>query len=110
MRAILEHEAEIDPTLDADGVVQTGLGPVKDTKRYTGTRVQWSGTFAGGWDVSLEGTVDGSNYVVIVANVVAAAITEVPAFWRHMRLNVHTVGDAGEMTATLGGWTVGDHE
>jgi len=63
----------------------------------------------GAWDVDLEGTVDGANYVVIQANVVAGAtLVEADKFWRSLRVKVNVVGAAEDFSAVLGGWTVGD--
>jgi hypothetical protein len=109
MRGLLENSMSFDIPLSA-GVPTTGNGERKRTEHITSKRVQFAGAFTGGWSVQLQGTVNGINYVNIGAAVVAAGIVEVPEFWRFMRLAVGVAGTAGAMTASLGGYTVGDHE
>lgn len=82
-----------------------GAGPAKPTHHFKDKRVQFAGTFAGGWDVTLQGTVDGENWVPIQANVVAAAIVEVPDWWRELRLLTNAVGN---LTAVGSPWGVAD--
>lgn len=122
-RGILAHDQPFgvnrNSTLISDpgyGTPIPGAGPEKPTDRFTEKRVQFAGSFGGGWDVDLEGTVDGDNWVTIQANVTAAAIIEVAQYWRYMRLNTNVVGDLvstgspygvadqPDFTASLGGY------
>ena len=108
MRGLLSGSMSFDVPLSG-GVPTTGNGAPKRTDNITNKRVQFAGTFVG-WSVTLQGTVDGTNYINIGGAVVAAAIAEVPEYWRFMRLSVTTAGAASAMTSALGGYTVGDHE
>lgn len=50
------------------------------------------------------------NFPAAVAGAGDSAITEVNKFWRFMRVNATAVGAAGDFSAHIGGFTVGDHE
>jgi hypothetical protein len=108
MRELLKNSMKFEVPLSG-GAPTTGNGPAKRTSHITSKRVQFSGTFVG-WSVTLQGTVDGTNFVNIGSAVTSATIVEVPEFWRAMRLVVGTAGAANLMQAALGGYTVGDHE
>lgn len=110
MRGLLTNAMRFDFSRNPAGDIIVGNGPPHKTEHVTGKRVQFSGTFAGGWSVQLQGTVDGTNYVNIGSAITAAGIVEVPEFWRFLRVNVGVVGTADLMHANLGGYTVGDHE
>lgn len=104
-RPILETEAQIDYLRDGDGAPATGNGPSKDTARFTDKRIQYN--LAGAWDVTIEGTVDGTNWVTIQANIVAGTgIIEVAPFWRYMRAVSNVVGTDVQYSVHLGGLDV----
>lgn len=109
-RPILEHEARFDYPQDGDGpITGTTVASTKSVGHVTNKHVQVN--LAGAWDVALEGTVDGSNYVTIQSGITSGNTMIVIAPWyRKMRFNVTTVGDTAQFSAVLGGLTVGDWE
>jgi hypothetical protein len=79
----------------------------RNVAKFVDKRVQFQ--LAGDWDVTLQGTVDGSNWVAIEENVVSGAtIVEVPEFWFKLRVIENTGGDAGDYQVTLGGLQILD--
>ncbi|TXH17451.1 MAG: hypothetical protein E6R03_03860 [Hyphomicrobiaceae bacterium] len=89
------------------GTPITGGGPSKPVGRFSDKRVQFSGAFTGGWSVTLEGTVDGTNWIAIQAAIVAApaAPIEVAPWWLYLRLNTLVVGT---LVSTNSPWGVAD--
>lgn len=89
-RPLLENERQLDvPTVAANGVA-------KDVSRFTLNHIQVAGAFGGGWDVDLEGTIDGENWVTIQANIVAGGgalidLTTEPKFYL-LRIVTNTAG------------------
>ena len=106
----------------------TGNGPRKDVRRFRDIRIQFGGAF-NTWDLSLEGTLDGDNWINVntsVGSTVPALITavglfELPGFWHGLRLVTNTLGDLASskipsvddvptFTAALGAFEVGSWE
>ena len=65
---------------------------VKPTHRFSNLNVQFIGTFAGGWDVDLEGSNDGVNWESIQAGITAAANVVVSGHWNFMRVTADVLG------------------
>lgn len=92
-RPLLENERQLD-------VPQTvAIGVAKDVSRFTLNAVQAAGDFAGGWDVDLQGTIDGENWVDIQANIVAGSgavidLSTEPKFYA-LRIETNVVGTLG---------------
>lgn len=89
------------------GTPITGAGPAKLVSRFSDKRVQFSGAFTGGWSVTLEGTVDGTNWIAIQSAIAAApaAPIDVAPWWLYMRLNTVVVGT---LVSTNSPWGVAD--
>lgn len=88
-------------------------GTAKDVSRFRLDDFQASGTFAGGWDVDVEGSIDGITFVTVAANVTAAGITSLAAVPKHyfFRTVVNVAGTAvGKPTFALSGMDEGAWE
>lgn len=91
-RPLLNNERQLDVP------VTVTTGTAKDVSRFTLNAVQISGSFAGGWDVDLEGTIDNVNWVT-VANYTAAPATPVdltagPKYYS-VRVKTNVAGTVG---------------
>lgn len=104
-RAILEAEKFLDvPPSAANGARKT-------TEGWDFMAVQVDGNFAGGWSVSLQGTIDGTNWVDIVTGITAATVvhddgtvTLMRVRWNALRMVTAVVGTGSPPTAAIGGF------
>lgn len=80
---------------------QTGVSESLLVAEYTGKTVVIGGTFVG--TAQLEGSLDGTTWIVIGASTTTPAVRETTASWRFLRINV-TAYTSGEIVAMFSGY------
>lgn len=103
-----ERTLAIPDTAPADGTA-------KDVSRWTLDNYFVTGTFVGGWDIDLEGSVDGVTWIAITAGITAATAAPVDLKtepkYVYMRVSTDAVGTAaGKPTVYLTGMDEGAWE
>lgn len=91
----------------------TGAGNAitKRSDRWTRKMFHFAGSFAGGWDLTLQGTLDGVNWTNIQANIITDTVVEpdtnpdVDFAWVQMRVVANVVGTqtSAALTITMSG-------
>ena len=89
-------------------VAQIAAGVAKRTAHFEVDGVQIAGNFAGGWDVQIQGTVDGTNWAPIggattAADVLDSGTAALSVSWVQMRVLTNTTGTGDPPTVSLAG-------
>lgn len=107
-RPILDHESRLEYAVSG-GAPTTGAGPAKRTDRFTDKHLQVN--LAGTWDLAVEASVDGTNYVAVQSGLVSGnTMIPVAVWYKAMRVNVSVVGAANDYSVVIGGFSAGDWE
>lgn len=88
-RYILTHDQRFNVA-----TTNATAGTAKPAGRFQLKYLQISGTFAGGWSIQLQGSVDGTNWLNIGAAIIATptALVSVPESWQYLRVLTNTAG------------------
>lgn len=79
----------------------------KRVSRFTKKMIQFAGTFDGGWDVDLEGSVDGVTWHPIQAGITTPTLVDpesdptVDLQWTWMRVTADVVGTQSDAALTI---------
>lgn len=101
-QAILDHERELV-------VEDTAIaGPEIRSDGFALNGVQISGNFAGGWSVTIQGTIDGSVWFAIssaitVATLLDPSTTTLGVTWRNVRVLTNAAGTGVQPSVFLAG-------
>lgn len=85
----------------------SGGAVVKRTDRFSRKAFAFTGSFAGGWDVTLEGSVDGIQWETVQANITSSTtihtqgvpLVDMP--WKFMRVVGNTIGTDSDAALTI---------
>lgn len=90
-----------DATFSRPTSTTDGDQPAKRADRFTNVAIQFAGTFAGGWDLDLEGSINGTDFVSIQATIVAAGVVQVDNHWRWLKVTADAVGTQSDAALTI---------